>query len=95
MGDPVLTWRDPNTIQGTRHAYLGSRIVFGGPGYAYRGPVLPRGGPVQLIASWDISSFLAMWHPGAVHVVGSGAVHRAARDCHMGTGPSYCSKGYP
>jgi hypothetical protein len=34
-----------------------SRTVFGGPGYAYRGLVLPRGGPVQLIAPWDISSF--------------------------------------
>jgi hypothetical protein len=40
-----------------------SRTVFGGPGCAYRGPVLPRGGPVQLIAPWDISSFLATWHP--------------------------------
>ena len=40
-----------------------SRTVFGGPGCAYRGPVLPRGGPVQLIASWDISSFLATWRP--------------------------------
>jgi hypothetical protein len=26
-----------------------SRAVIGGPGCAYRGPVLPRGGPVQLI----------------------------------------------
>jgi hypothetical protein len=25
------------------------RAVIGGPGCAYRGPVLPRGGPVQLI----------------------------------------------
>jgi hypothetical protein len=26
-----------------------SRTVIGGPGCAYRGPVFPRGGPVQLI----------------------------------------------
>jgi hypothetical protein len=26
-----------------------SQAVIGGPGYAYRGPVLPHGGPVQLI----------------------------------------------
>jgi hypothetical protein len=48
-GPGMLTWE--------------SRTVFGGPGCAYRGLVLPRGGPVQLIASWDISSFLAMWRP--------------------------------
>jgi hypothetical protein len=35
-GPSTLTWE--------------SRTVFGGPGCAYRGPVLPRGGPVQLIA---------------------------------------------
>jgi hypothetical protein len=46
-GPGMLTWE--------------SRTVFGGPGYAYRGPALPCGGPVQLIASWDISSFLATW----------------------------------
>jgi hypothetical protein len=40
-----------------------SRTVFGGPGCAYRGLMLPRGGLVQLIASWDISSFLATWRP--------------------------------
>jgi hypothetical protein len=33
--------------------------------------------------------------PGAIHVVGSGAVYRATRDSHTGTTPSYCSKGYP
>jgi hypothetical protein len=48
-GPDMLTW--------------GSQTVFGGPGCAYKGPVLPRGGPVQLIASWDISSFLATWRP--------------------------------
>jgi hypothetical protein len=48
-GPDTLTWQ--------------SRTVFGGPGCAYRGPMLPRGGPIQLIASWDISSFLATWRP--------------------------------
>jgi hypothetical protein len=33
--------------------------------------------------------------PGAVHVVGSGAVYHATRDSLMGTVPSYYSKGYP
>jgi hypothetical protein len=28
-------------------------------------------------------------------VVGSGAVHHATRDSHVGTATSYCSKGYP
>jgi hypothetical protein len=33
-----------------------SRAIIGGPGCAYRGSVLPRGGPVQLI------------HPGMYHL---------------------------
>jgi hypothetical protein len=28
-------------------------------------------------------------------VVGSGAVHHATRDSHVGTVSSYCNKGYP
>jgi hypothetical protein len=48
-GPDMLTWE--------------SRTAFEGPGCAYRGPVPPRGGPVQLIASWDISSFLATRRP--------------------------------
>jgi hypothetical protein len=32
---------------------------------------------------------------GAVHVEGSGVVHRVTRDSHMGTVSSYCSRGYP
>jgi hypothetical protein len=40
-GPGMLTWE--------------SRTVIGGPGCAYRGSVLPRGGPVQLI------------HPGMYH----------------------------
>jgi hypothetical protein len=63
MGDPVLIRRDPDPIQGTRHAYLGDLNRIRGSGLCVQGPVLPRGGPVQLIASWDISSFLATWRP--------------------------------
>jgi hypothetical protein len=58
-----LIRRDPDPIQGTRHATWEFRTILGGPGRAYRGPALPRGGPVQLTASRDIPSFLAMWRP--------------------------------
>jgi hypothetical protein len=65
MGDPDLTrgGGDPDPIQGTRHATWESRTIFRGLGCAYRVPVFPRGGPVQLIAPWDISSFLVTWRP--------------------------------
>jgi hypothetical protein len=33
--------------------------------------------------------------PGAVHVEGSGVVHRATRDSRVGTVSSYCNRGYP
>jgi hypothetical protein len=46
-GPDTLTWE--------------SQTIFGRSGYAYRDPVLPRGGPIQLIAFWDIPSFLATW----------------------------------
>jgi hypothetical protein len=45
-----------------------------------------------------LGGFCLLWprgDPGAVHVVGSGAVYHATRDSHMGTVPSHCSKGYP
>jgi hypothetical protein len=48
-GPSTLTWE--------------SRTAFGGSGCAYRGLVPPCGGLVQLIATWDISSFLATWRP--------------------------------
>jgi hypothetical protein len=64
MGGPILTRRDPDPILGTQHAYLGGP----GPYLGVRavrtgGPVLPRGSPIQLIVSWDISSLLATWRP--------------------------------
>jgi hypothetical protein len=33
--------------------------------------------------------------PGATHVEGSGAIHRATRDSRAGTVSSHCSSGYP
>jgi hypothetical protein len=64
MDGPDLTRRDPDPHpRDPGMLTWESRTIFGGPDCAYRGPVLPRGGPVQLIASWDISSFLAMWRP--------------------------------
>jgi hypothetical protein len=50
-GPGMLTWE--------------SRTAFGGPGCTHRSPVPPCGGPVQLIATWDISSFLATWRPSS------------------------------
>jgi hypothetical protein len=63
MSGPNLIRRDPDPIQGTRHATREFRTVLGGPGRAYMGPALPRGGLVQLTASRDIPSFLATWRP--------------------------------
>jgi hypothetical protein len=71
-----------------------SRIVIEDPGCAYRGPVFLRGG------------LKPMMHPGlhhlplprgapSAHVVGSGAVLRAARRHRTCIGPLYCSRGYP
>ena len=66
----ILSWTVRTSLRGVRIPPKGSglltwesRTVFGGPGCVYRGPAFPRGGPVQLIAPWDISSFLAMWRP--------------------------------
>jgi hypothetical protein len=45
-----------------------------------------------------LGGFCLLWprgDPGAVNVVGSGAVYHATRDSRMGTVPSHCSKGYP
>jgi hypothetical protein len=63
MEGPVLIWTDQTLSKGPGTLTWESRIVFRGLGCAYMGPTLPRGGPVQLIASWDISSFLATWRP--------------------------------
>jgi hypothetical protein len=80
-GPGMLTWE--------------SRAVIGGPGYAYRGPVLPRGGPVQLIHPGMYHLFSPRGAPWAAHVVGSSVVRRAARKRRTGIASSYCSRGYP
>jgi hypothetical protein len=50
--DLVVAWTLPGGIwtpsKGPGTLTWESRTVIGGPGCAYRGPVLPRGGPVQL-----------------------------------------------
>jgi hypothetical protein len=56
-------WVVRTPIRGTQHATWESRTVFGGPGRAYRGLAFLGGGPVQLIAPCDISSFLVTWCP--------------------------------
>jgi hypothetical protein len=56
------------------------RAEIGGPGCAYRGLVLPRGGLVQLIHPGMYHLFSPRGAPWATHVVGSGAAHRVARE---------------
>jgi hypothetical protein len=63
MGGSILTRRDPDPILGTRHAYLGVPDRIRGSGLCVQGSGASSGGPVQLIASWDISSFLATRRP--------------------------------
>jgi hypothetical protein len=72
-----------------------SRAVIGGPGCAYRGPVLLCGGPVQMVHPGMYHLFSPHGASCAVHVVGLGAVHRAARGCRTSTASLYCSRGYP
>jgi hypothetical protein len=63
MGGPNLARRDPDLIQGTRHAYLGvpdhiwgSRLCIQGSGAPSR-----RSDPTD--TSWDLPSILATWCP--------------------------------
>jgi hypothetical protein len=62
------------------------RAIIGGPSYAYRGPVLPRGGPVRLIHPGCIifprhmvPLELPMWWGRALFTVRLGNVVRAPR----------------
>jgi hypothetical protein len=57
-----------------------SRAIIGGPGCAYRGPVLPRGGLVQLILPGMYHRFPPHDAPWAAHMVGSSVVHHLARE---------------
>jgi hypothetical protein len=75
--------------------FLESRAVIEGPGCAYRGPVFLRGGPVPMIHPGVYHLFLPRGAPRPAHVVGSGAIHRAARRRRTCTSSLYCSRGYP
>jgi hypothetical protein len=58
MGDPVLTRRDPDPIQGTRHAYLGVSDRIRGSGLCVQGSgaSLWRSGPTDCILGYIIFS---------------------------------------
>jgi hypothetical protein len=72
-----------------------SRAVIGGPGCAYRGPVPLRRSPVPMIHRGVYHLPSPRGAPRPAHVVGSGAVHRAARGRRMRIASLYCSRGYP
>jgi hypothetical protein len=95
MGSWTLLGGTPTPSEGPDMLTREYRSVFGGPGCAYKGPALPCGSLIQLSAFWIYHLFWSRGALGATHVVRSGAVHRAARDCRTGTVSSYCSKGYP
>jgi hypothetical protein len=72
-----------------------SRIAVEDPGCAYRGPVFLRGGPDPMMRPRVHHLPLPRGAPRPAHVVGSGAVLRAARRRRTCTAPLYCSRGYP
>ena len=96
MGGLDLNQRGPGLIQGVRLAHLGV------PGHTRRSELcvqgsdafLRRSGPTDGILEY-ITSSVHMASFGTAHVLGSGVVHRTARDSRTGTVSSYCSKGYP
>jgi hypothetical protein len=88
---PAVAW---TSLGGTRGPSEGpgmpsweSRTVIKGPGCAYRGPVFLGGGPDPMIHPRVYYLSLPRGTPRPAHVVGSGAVLRAAS--------LYCSRGYP
>jgi hypothetical protein len=86
------TW-DPSDGPGI--PFWESRIIAGGSSCAYRGPVFLRGGPVPMIHPRVYHFPSPRGAPRPSHVVGSGAVHRAARGRRTCTTYLYCSRGYP
>jgi hypothetical protein len=93
---PDPTQRGPGPVPGVRSVpaevlYPARRSGL----YMQVSGIFPWGsGPtVDTLECINFSSHVAA--PGAVHVVGSGAVYHATRDSLVGTMPSYCSKGYP
>jgi hypothetical protein len=81
--------RGPVRARGGPGPYLGVRFVYTGV----------RSFPLGARAHcWSLGSYRLLWPhggPGAIHVVGSGAVLHATRASGAGTVPSHCSKGYP
>jgi hypothetical protein len=72
-----------------------SRTIIEGPGCAYRGPVFLRGGSDLMMHPGVHHLSLPRGAPRHAHVVGSGAVLRAARRRRMCIASLYCSRGYP
>jgi hypothetical protein len=72
-----------------------SRIVIVDPSCAYRGPVFIRGGPDPMMHPRVHHLTLPRGAPRPAHVVGSGAVLRAAKRRRTCTASLYCSIGYP
>jgi hypothetical protein len=72
-----------------------SGSVIEDPGCVYRGPVFLRGGLEPMIHPGVYHLSLPCGAPRPAHVVGSGAVLRAARRCRTCTTSLYCSRGYP
>jgi hypothetical protein len=72
-----------------------SRTVIEGLGCAYRGPVSLCGGPNPMMHPGVYHLSLPRGAPRPAHVVGSGAVLRAARRSRTCTTSLYCSRGTP
>jgi hypothetical protein len=66
-----------------------------GPGCAYRGPVLIRGGPDPMMYPGVHHLLLLRGAPRPAHAMGSGAVLRATRRRRTCTAFLYRSRGYP
>jgi hypothetical protein len=96
VGGLDLTQRGPDLIQGVRLAHLGvlDRTRRSGLRVQGSGAFLSRSGPTDGILE-HITSSIHMASFVTAHVLGSGVVHRAARDSRTGTVSSYCSKWYP
>jgi hypothetical protein len=91
----TLPWVARTPHRGVRDPYQGSGSC------PWRSWTLPRGLTLPMgvrTYCWYLGGYRLLWPrggPGAVHVVGSGAVHHASRDSRVGTASSCCSKGYP
>jgi hypothetical protein len=72
-----------------------SWTVIEAPSCMYRGPVFLRGGSDPMIPPGVYHLSLPRGAPRPVHVVGSGAVLRAARRRRTCTISLCCSRGYP